>query len=254
MTRQRLKDIASLARSKGRRAHGQLLVEGARSVASAVAAGAPLVEVLVARGATGEAAEAAAFAERAGLPVHTVAARDLDRAGDARTGQGVLAVAASVVGDGVDGVEGPTLALDGVQDPGNVGGLVRTAAWFGAAAVVADAASADFETPKAVRAAMGGLWDLRLARVPRLGPALDALAARGYAAWGADLDGTPLADWRPSRRAVLVVGSEAHGLSAEVGRRLAGRVSVAGAAGPTRGVESLNVGVAAGIVMAAWLR
>ena len=252
MTRQRLKDVAQLSRTRARRALGQFLVEGARSVASAVEAGAPLVEVLAAHDATGEAAAAAARAERAGVPVERVAARDLDRVGNARTSQGVLAVAASVVREDLGEVEGPVLLLDGVQDPGNVGGMVRTAAWFGAAAVVADAASADFETPKAVRAAMGGLWDVRLVRVPALGPVLDRLAAAGVAAWGADLDGTALADWRPGSRAALVVGSEAHGLSEPVRQRLAGRVSIPGA-GRAGGVESLNVAVAAGVLLARWL-
>ena len=254
MTRQRLKDIAQLSRPRARRALGQFLVEGARSVASAVEAGAPIVEVLVAHDASGEAAAAAARAERAGVPVWSVAARDLDRVGDARTSQGVLAVAASVVRESLDGVEGPVLLLDGVQDPGNVGGMVRTAAWFGAAAVVADAASADFETPKAARASMGGLWDLRLVRVPSLAPVLDRLAEAGVEVWGADLDGAPVGGWAPARGAALVVGSEARGLSEPVRRRLAGRVSIPGAGpGRARGVESLNVAVAAGVLLARWL-
>lgn len=254
MTRQRLKDVAALARSKGRRAHGQFLVEGARSVRSAVEAGAPVVEVLVAGDATGEVAEVAGLAEARGLAVHAVAARDLERVGDARTSQGVLAVAATVVRPDLDAVEGPVLVLDGVQDPGNVGALVRTAAWFGASAVVADAASADFEGPKAVRASMGGLWDVGLVRVPDLGPVMDRLGAAGYTLWGADLGGTPLARWEPGPRTALVLGSEAHGLSHGVLDRLSGRVSIAGAdRGRSAGVESLNVAVAAGVLMARWL-
>ena len=258
MTRQRLKDVASLARRKGRVAHGQFLVEGVRSVEAAVAAGAPLVEVLVSHEAA-DADRVAALAGRAAAPVHRLPARDLDRVGDARTSQGVVAVAASVVRDDVAGAGGAVLALDGVQDPGNVGALVRTAAWFGIDTVVADEKTADFETPKAVRASMGGLWDVRLVRLPALGPALDALRAGGRALWGADLGGTPVAEWAPAPPAVLVMGSEAHGLSPDVAERVrahGGTVYIPGRAGrgggAPGGVESLNVAVAAGVLLARW--
>lgn len=257
MTRKRLKDIATLARRKGRLAHGQFLVEGVRSVEAAVDAAAPLIEVLVAHGAVDD-GRVAALADRAAVPVHRVAARDLDRVGDARTSQGVVAVARSVVEGGLDDrAGGAVLALDGVQDPGNVGALVRTAAWFGVEVVVADEKTADFETPKAVRASMGGVWDVRLVRVPALGPALDALRAGGHALWGADLGGVPVSAWRPPPRSALVLGSEAHGLSADVAGRLgADVVHIPGAAergGGRGGVESLNVGVAAGVLLARWL-
>ena len=250
ISRQRLKELDSLSRRKGRRTLGQFLVEGVRSVEAAVGAGAPLVDLLV----TEEAADderVASLVARATVPVHTVAARDLERVGDAQTSQGVLAVSESVVADAVPEAPGAVLVLDGVQDPGNVGTLVRTAAWFGVGTVLADQNTADFESPKTVRASMGGLWDVRLVRTTELGAALDVLADHGVALWGADLGGTPLAEWQGRRAAALVVGSEAHGLSDTVRRRLAGRVSIPGGG---VGVESLNVAVAAGILMHEWRR
>ena len=273
MTRQRLKDLASLARRKGRRRHGAFLVEGVRSVEAALDAGAPLVEVLLAEGADGD-PRIAALAARAGAPVWRVPARDLDRVGDAQTSQGVLAVARSVVAgelgalEAAGGLDGPVLLLDGVQDPGNVGALVRTAAWLGVAAVVTDEQTADAEGPKAVRASMGGVWDVRLARVPSLVPVLDRLAAAGVEPWGADLGGTPVQAWAPGPRSALVMGSEGHGLSAPVQAWLRAQpprgsrfVFVPASEGPRpthggpgpRGVESLNVAVAGGVLMARWL-
>ena len=249
MTRQHLKALASLHRRKARRQLGAFLVEGVRSVQSALDANAPLTDLLVSsewEDADGLARRAAA----AGISVSHVPPRDLDRVGDAQTSQGVVAVSRSVVGDALD-ASGPVVVLDGVQDPGNVGALVRSAAWFGAAAVVADARTADFEGPKAVRAAMGGLWDVELVRVADLAPLLDALRAEGRAVWGADLAGQSLSRWRPAPRDVLVLGSEGHGLSDSVSLRLTGCVSIPGAG--ARGVESLNVGVAAGILLAHWL-
>ena len=250
MTRQRLKDLASLHRRKARRQLGVFLVEGVRSVRSALDARAPLVEVLLAN--EWEDAEGLVEqAEAAGAAVSRVPARDLERMGDAQTSQGVVAVSRSIVQGSLD-ASGSVVVLDGVQDPGNVGALVRSAAWFGAAAVVADSRTADFEGPKAVRAAMGGLWDVELVRVDDLAPALDALRSDGRDVWGADMAGTPLASWRPFARDVLVLGSEGHGLSESARSRLTGRVSIPGRA-DARGVESLNVGVAAGVMLAHWL-
>ena len=257
MTRQRLKELASLTRRKGRLVHGQFVVEGVRSVEAAMAAGAPLVEVLVSHDVA-EDARVAELVDAAGMPVHRVARRDLERIGDARTSQGVLAISASIVyrqlaeADPRGKTEGPVVVLDGVQDPGNVGALVRSAAWFGATVVVADDRSADFEGPKAVRASMGGLWDLQLVRVPDLLPVLEELRNAGCSLWGADMHGTSVASWRPAPTDALVLGSEANGLSEDVAACLTGRVSIPGASS-ARGVESLNVGVAAGVLLHRWL-
>ena len=260
VTRQQLKDLAALSRSRARREQGRFLVEGLRSVEAAVQAGAPLDALLV----TAEAADDPRLGRlmaRAEVEVVTLAARDLDRVGDARTSQGVLAVARSGVRDDLGSLDAPVLLLDGVQDPGNVGALVRTAAWFGIRTVVGDTATADFESPKAVRASMGGIWDVALTRVPSLVPVLDRLAEAGVAIWGADLGGTPVSEWTPGASTALVMGSEAHGLSPEVSDWLRRQppsgsrfVFISGAEGVRpRGVESLNVSVAGAVLMARWL-
>lgn len=252
ITRRRLKDLATLHRKKHRDRLGQGLVEGVRSVESAVAAGAPLVELLVTAEALTD-ARVVALTQRAGVPVYTVAASDLERITDTTTTQGVAAVAQTMWAS-LDGVNGAVLALDGVQDPGNVGAILRSAAWFGADAVLIGPGSADPFGPKAVRAAMGGLWDLRLVASVDLEADLRSLQQRGLPLFGADLDGEAARDWSPPRDAVLVLGSEAHGLSAAVRPLLDGRVRIGApdTAGP-RGVESLNVAVATGVLLHRWL-
>ena len=259
MTRQRIHDLASLHRRRGRDAHGTFLVEGVRSVEAAVAAGAPLVEIVVADDAATQ-PRVADLAARAGVRVSVVPARDVERISDAQTSQGVVAVSRRIVSPDAAALAGlrAVVLLDGVQDPGNVGAVVRSAAWVGADAVVVDARSADPEGPKAVRAAMGGLWDVALIRVPELGEALGVLAAAGASLWGADLGGTDAAAWEPAGRLALVLGSEAHGLSPAVAARLDGRVSIARGAASAEtdrapGVESLNVVVAAGVLLHRWL-
>jgi TrmH family RNA methyltransferase len=139
--------------------------------------------------------------------------------------------------------------LNGVQDPGNVGTLVRTAAWFGFDAVLADRDSADFFAPKTVRSTMGGVFDLPLGRFDDLPAALAELAAEGREVVGAALGGSPVASWRPARQLALVLGSEGNGLAAQVEAALTVRVEIPGSP-QRRGTESLNVSVAGGILMA----
>ncbi len=252
LTARRSKEIASLAKKKHRERLGRMLVEGVRSVEAALAAGAPLVEILVTEAALAK-ARVQALVEAAGVPVYALAQREMARLSDVQTSQGVLAVARTTrFPESRLATLDAVLALDGVQDPGNVGAVIRTAAWFGADAVLAGPGTADLFNPKTVRAAMGGLWDVRLARTDDLAAALGGLRRHGFACYGADLDGTAAHAWTPRRPSVLVLGSEAHGLSPPVRALLDERVAIRGA--PRRaGTESLNVAVAAGILVYAWL-
>ena len=252
LTRQRQKELHRLLRRKGRDRVRQFLVEGVRSVEAAVQAQAPLVEVLVTHEAAAD-ARVAALLDAVTVPIHTLPARDLARLSDAQTDQGLVAVASSIVHDGATALDDvqTVLVLDGVQDPGNVGTLLRTAAWFGAEAVLAGPGTADLESPKVVRSAMGGLWDLRLVRTADLSAALARLQDR-MPVVGADLEGEPAAQWQAPEAGALVLGSEAHGLSDGVTPHLTSRVRLKGS--PQRqGVESLNVAVAGGILLHRWL-
>ena len=249
VTRAHLAELASLHRRPAREALGVFLVEGVRSVEAAVDAGAPLADVLVTEDAARDPRVAALLA-RVRADIHTVGARDIARVSDVETAQGVVAVAR--IPPAADLARSRrVLALDGVQDPGNVGTLVRTAAWFGVDAVVAGPGTADFFAPKVVRSAMGGLWDLGLARVPDLAATLADLRAAGFAVYGATLGGTDAARWAPRAPSALVLGSEAHGLAPATLAALDEAITLAGSA-RRRGAESLNVAVAGGVLMQMW--
>jgi len=141
---------------------------------------------------------------------------------------------------------GLTLALDGIQDPGNVGTILRIADWFGLARVVLSPDSADLFGQKVINASMGSF-----ARVAAHTAGLaDALAGATVPVLGCDLAGDDVHALPPLRDAVLVIGSEGRGLSAAVAARLTGRVTI-----PRFGrAESLNAAVAAAIVCDNWRR
>jgi TrmH family RNA methyltransferase len=249
----RRKEIASLVRKKYRERLGQFVVEGLRSVQAALDARAPLVELVVADTVQRDARVQALLAQAA-VPAFVLPVRAFERLSAVQTSQGTLAVARATPfpAASLAGLQA-VLVLDGVQDPGNVGTVMRTAAWFGVDALLAGPGTADYYNPKVVRAAMGGLWDLHLAGTDDLAGSLRRLQAAGFGLYGADLEGTEAAAWQPRRPSALVLGSEAHGLSPGVARVLDERIVIAGAS-RSLGAESLNVAVAAGILIYQWQR
>lgn len=262
LSNRRHKEITALHRRKYRVRQGQTIVEGTRSVEAAIDAGAPVTDLVLSAGFAGRSDAAALLDRLAGttpegnVDVWTVHDNEMAELSGVATSQGVLAVvdrryvdvgdlAASPAGDAA------VLALDGVQDPGNVGTIVRTAAWFGAAAVVAGPGTAGFYGPKVMRAAMGGHWDVDLGRTDALGAALGRFRREGFQIYGADLYGTDARAWVPQHPSVLILGSEAHGLSADVLDRIDEPIAIPGSA-DRQGAESLNVAVASGILVYEW--
>lgn len=142
------------------------------------------------------------------------------------------------------------VALDDVQDPGNVGTIIRTAAWFGAEAVICGPGTADPWSAKTVRSTAGSIFALRIVEVPDLCNELQRLQGMGFIAFAAALDGRNyrvVTEW-PDRR-LLVIGNEANGISPAV-LNLANRRLLIPHAGKRPAVESLNASVSAGILMA----
>ena len=256
LSTRRRKAIARLTRRRGRRKHNQTLIEGPRALDSALAADAPLVDCVITEDAL-DAPQIQSLLSRLDVPVYTTDADTMATLTDVRSPQGLVAtverrlVPPDTLPDRLTD-DGTALLLDGVQDPGNVGTLLRTAAWFGADAVAAGPGTAGLYGPKVMRAATGGHWALTLTRTDDLGPLLDALRRIGSALYGADLEGVRADTWTPRRPSALVLGSEAHGLSPTVLDRLDTPVSVPGAAGRPA-AESLNVAVAGGILVYEWL-
>jgi len=171
------------------------------------------------------------------------------------TSQGVAGVFRQQSGCGLEtllaGEQGPSLvlALDDVQDPGNVGTIVRTASWFGASALVSGPGSADRYNAKAVRASAGSVFCLPHHASDDLAGDLRTLRSSGYRIVCSCLHGD---DVRFSgtlpEKTVLVVGNEARGVSEPL-LDMADMLVTIPHAGADPGVESLNAAVSAAILM-----
>jgi len=136
---------------------------------------------------------------------------------------------------------GLTLALDGIQDPGNVGTLLRLADWFALDRVLLSPDCADLFSQKVINASMGSF-----ARVTvHTGPLAEALAGTRTPVLGCDLQGDNIHTLTARRDAVVVIGSEGRGLSPAVAALVTQRVTI-----PKFGrAESLNAAIAAAIVL-----
>jgi TrmH family RNA methyltransferase len=138
---------------------------------------------------------------------------------------------------------GPALFLEGIQDPGNVGGILRTAAAFAAAEVVLDRACADPWSPKVLRAAMGGHFRLAVRQVADLAQCLDDFG--GTTVCTMSRGGMPLKALEPKGRIGWIFGAEGKGVSDSIARRAALKVTIPMAPG----TESINVAAAAAICL-----
>ncbi|WP_419950829.1 TrmH family RNA methyltransferase [Candidatus Palauibacter sp.] len=244
-TRAEIKAWRSLHRGKGRRETGWFLAEGPRLVGELLEWPGRTVAVLRADAAMGEPTPAALLARAAkrGVRTETVPNALIRTLADAATPQPVLAIG-EIPDYGWDDVaEGTLVLLDGVQDPGNVGTLARTALALGAAAVVGVGETADPWGPKALRASAGASLRGPVFRTT-VADAVERLAGRGIPIWVATAEAPPITG-PVSGPVALALGSEAHGVSASL-REAAGR---AVAVPLVRGVESLNVASAGAILL-----
>jgi TrmH family RNA methyltransferase len=238
-----------LRRRKARERRGLFVAEGVRAVEELVRSSLEIEGFLVApqlEDAPRGAALVEAIRQR-GIAVEAVAASEFASAAETESPQGVLGLAripAATLDDIQPADPLRLLILDAVQDPGNVGTIVRTAAALGANATLALPGTVDLWNAKVVRSAMGAHFH-HLA----IHCTWDELAAfrsrHGLTLWGADLDGVPVgAELAPSRLG-LVVGNEGAGLSEAIRSSVDRRVRIPMAAR----AESLNVAVAAGILL-----
>lgn len=238
-----------LRRRKARERQRLFTVEGVRTVEELVRSPLRIHGALVApqlADAPRGAALLASLREH-GVEVVEVSTHEFSSAAETESPQGVLAIAA-VPPHSLESLALPPRArivvLDAVQDPGNVGTIVRTSAALGTSAVIAMPGTVDLWNTKVVRSAMGAGFHL-----PTLSTTwneLDAFRHReSFALWGADAGGTALHELKPPDRLALIVGNEGAGLSADA-QRLADRLVALPIAST---VESLNVAVATGILL-----
>jgi len=231
------------------------LLAGIHPVREALRAGRSLDRVMIAKGAGGPRLdEIIRMVRERGIPLRFEPREALDRLAGAGPHQGVVALGAAVQYREIeDVVEGARLivVLDGVEDPHNLGAIVRTAHAAGAAAVVVPERRAAGLTDTVAKAAAGALEYVPVARVTNITRALETLKQHGFWIYGLDERGDNAYDKVDfAEPCAIVLGGEGQGLHALVRRHcdFLVRIPLAGE------ISSLNVSVAAGVVLFEWRR
>ena len=228
---------------------------GIHPVREALRAGRPLDRVLIVKGAGGpRLQEIIDLCRERKIPMRYEARAQVDRAAKGAAHQGVVAFGAAEMYASLEDTAaagGLHVILDGVEDPHNLGAIIRTAHAAGAAAVVIPERRAAGLTETVARAAAGALAYLPVVKVVNINRALDELKNHGYWIYGLDERGQEtyerVAFTKPS---AIVLGAEGHGLHEQVAKRcdFLVRIGIAGQ------VASLNVSVAAGVMLFEWKR
>lgn len=238
LTKNEVKYIQSLKAARGRRENGQFIVEGPKLVLE-------LLQdkrwhtVKVYALASFAAQYAAAFPQ---VPFQVLSADELERLSLMQAPQQCLALVQQPQHwQPLAAPTGWSLLLDGIQDPGNMGTILRIADWFGLPEVWATDDTVDCFNPKVVQASMGSL--LRVA--VHYGPAAGWLQGATRPVLLASMDGQSVWQYPAHRSGILIIGHEGQGVRPETAALATDRIAI-----PRLGAaESLNAGVATGILL-----
>lgn len=243
-----LRHLARLGRErKYRRSTGEMLCEGGKMLGEAVSSGAQVKTLLMRAGREDKLPPGLlARAEQMGAMLYTAPDALFRLASEVETPQDVIfsCVQPQWGADALDGKK-QVLLLDGLQDPGNLGTILRTAEAFALGAVVLCEGCADPFSPKVVRSTMGAVFRLPCVALP-LKEAIARLRQNGLPVYTTALheDSVALSDV-PLEQAAVIIGSEGRGVSQDALALSDQRVII-----PMAGrAESLNAGVAAAIVI-----
>ncbi len=232
--------VKELRRRMRDRRPGEIVVDGRRLAVDLMRWRIPIREIYV--GAEVEPdPEVVAWADR----VFVVNGKVLSAIAPTRHTQGLLVVIDEPDWPSWSGTNGVALYLEEIQDPGNVGAIIRSAASLGAAAVLMSPQCADAYHPMAVRGSAGSVLRMPIERGVTLTDAVARIRATGGEIWATASSGTPVFRWRPSEPVLVLIGAEGRGLSSASLELSDGTVAIP----LDREVESLNVSVAAGILL-----
>lgn len=237
MTKAEIQLVRALADKRGRTEHGLFVAEGEKLIGELRSSHLRVRKLFALEGVF------------EGPEVETVAPRDMERLSLLKTPNNSLALVEiphyRLAADDLKGRL--TLALDEVQNPGNLGTIIRLADWFGISDIVCSEGSADCFNPKVVQATMGAILRVRV-HYADLAPLLTQAAAQGTPVYGTFLEGTNIYDTPLTPTGIVVMGNEGRGVTEAVARTVTQKLFIPPYPADRRGSESLNVAMATGIV------
>lgn len=242
MTKAEIQFVRSLADKRVRDEERLFIAEGDKLISEIVASGWKIRHLYALEGH---------FEGRAEL----ISAKEMERISQLKTASSSLAVVEQPrhAKPSAAPADRLTLALDGVQNPGNLGTIIRLADWFGIEDIYCSADTADCFNPKVIQATMGAILRVRIHYLPLAG-FLARSAASGTPVYGTMLDGENIYSSQLSAGGVIVMGNEGKGVSDACVESFSRRLLIPTYPADRQGSESLNVAMATGIVCAEFRR
>lgn len=240
LSRAQVKDIQSLHHKKYRDLHGLYVVEGTKLATEAIQYDPDAIETVC---VTEEwlslhADWSAGYSGK----LHVADQVTMERISSLQSPPGILLVMKKAEKPLPAQFSGITILLDGIQDPGNLGTIIRTADWFGIQNLILGTGSADVYNPKVIQATMGSLF-----RVHFWYRDLDQFISEfsSVPVFAADADGDPPGKWPRASDALLLIGNESLGIHPGLLDKATKRIAIPGIGQ----AESLNAAVATGIIL-----
>jgi len=145
------------------------------------------------------------------------------------------------------------VALDFIQDPGNLGTIIRAASWFGIENIVCSNDCVDVYNPKVVQASMGAILNVKVHYFD-LKEFLATASAKGKPVYGAMLEGNSIYEQNPGNKGVILLGNESKGISDDLLPFVTSRIMIPKFSVAKHGIDSLNVGMAASVIFSEFRR
>jgi len=245
----RIKQLKSLHQKKFRRIEDKFLLEGSRLIEQALSANAEIEEIWMTKNNLDSqiGKKLIQQIEDKNVPWSIAPHKIIRQISDSLNDQGIVAIAPIPAYKKYQNPPYKSLYLDGISDPGNMGTLIRTAAWFGIKSIFFSPNCVDPFNSKVVRSAMGAHFYFSHFETDDERQILHDFTKAGFEILGSDMNGNSIytLDISDAKGWILVLGNEAHGIGDHARSFITSTVSIPG----TKGMESLNVSVAGGILL-----
>jgi RNA methyltransferase, TrmH family len=252
ISKNKIKYIISLQRKKTREEENLYLIEGDKLVKEYLLSGMRLKFLA----AVPEFIDLLLAQEKASIDeIEPVSIKDLERMSSLKTPHNAIAAVSFPVDlpDPMKITDSLLIALESIQDPGNLGTIIRAAAWFGFRYIVCSLNCAEVYNPKVIQASMGAILNVTVCYYD-LGKLLEGARKKGLPVYGTYLEGESVYASKLGKRGIILFGNESRGISDDLLPFITTRLLIPRFSTSIYGVESLNVGMAASVVFSEFAR
>jgi TrmH family RNA methyltransferase len=253
LSRNQIKYLGSLKIKKFRRTHNQFLIEGDKIVRDLIRNNQAVIRLLIATPVW--LSENRIVSSPHVQEIVEAELTDISRISSLETPPPVIAMLdiPKVSYKNAEVSSSVSIALDAIQDPGNLGTIIRTADWFGIRNIFCNEACADCYNPKVVQASMGAILHVGIHYVD-LAEFLAGFSGKtDFKVYGTYMEGIPVTSVIPAKQGIIVFGNESRGISTEISSCIGQRLTIPPVTTEHGRVESLNVSSAVAIVCHAFM-